>query len=151
MSGDDTVWFEDIEAGTTVDCGSTTVSEDEIIEFAEEFDPLDIHTNPKVASATQFEGVIASGYHTLCLSARLLVEKVRSKRAVVGGLGIDDVTWKRPVRPDDTLRVKTDILNTRLSESDPNKGVVHEHITVRNQHERIVLSYKNHELVHCRN
>jgi acyl dehydratase len=150
MSGtDQTVWFEDIDAGTTVNCGSTTVSKYEIVAFAEEFDPLAIHTDSEVAATTQFEGIIASGYHTLCLSVRLLVEEVRSKRAVVGGLGIDDVTWQQPVRPGDTLNVKTEILDTRPTESDLNKGVVHERVTVRNQHETTVLSYENYELISC--
>lgn len=53
--------FEVIEVGTTVDCGSTTVSEAEIIEFVQGFDPLSIHTDPAAASAGQFGGIITSG------------------------------------------------------------------------------------------
>ena len=148
---DETIWFEEIKAGTAVDCGSTTVSEAEIIEFAEEFDPLVIHTDPEAASTSQFGGIIASGYHTLCLSVRLLVEEVRSKRAVVGGLGIDDVRWPTPVEPGDTLSVETEILDTRPSESDSKRGIVHEEITVINQREETVLSFENYELVSRRN
>lgn len=144
---DDPVRFEGIEPGTTVHCGSTTVSEDEIVEFAERYDPLAIHTDPAAAAESRFGGLIASGYHTLCLSVRLLVEGVRSERAVVGGLGIDDVRWHRPVEPGDTIAVRTEILDTRPSESDSDTGIVHEAIAVTNQREETVLSYENYELL----
>jgi acyl dehydratase len=144
---EETIWFDDIDAGTTVDCGSTTVSEREIVDFAREFDPLAIHTDPEAASASQFGGIIASGYHTLCLSVRLLVDEIRSKRAVVGGLGLEDVTWPTPVEPGDVLSVRTEILDTRPSNSDPEKGIVHEEITVTNQRGETVLSFENYELV----
>ncbi len=148
MNGDDgTTYFDDIEAGTVVSCGSTTVSEDDIVEFAEQFDPLDIHTDPEAAAASQHGGIIASGYHTLSLSVRLLVDEIRSERAVVGGLGIDDVRWHEPVRPGDTLTVENEVLDTRVSESNPETGIVHEAITVTNQDGVTVLSLENRELV----
>ncbi|MDL5360477.1 MaoC family dehydratase [Halalkalicoccus sp. NIPERK01] len=143
----DPVRFEGIEPGTTTHCGSTTVTENEIVEFAERYDPLAIHTDPAAAAESRFGGLIASGYHTLCLSVRLLVEGVRNERAVVGGLGIDDVRWHRPVEPGDAITVRTEILDTRPSESDPNTGIVHEAITVTNQREETVLSYENYELL----
>lgn len=150
-SSDDSIQFEMIEPGTTIHCGSVTVSEDEVVEFAERYDPLLIHIDPAAAAESQFAGLIASGYHTLCLSVKLLVENVRKKRAVVSGLGIDEVTWHRPVEPGDTLTVRTEILDTRLSESNPNHGIVHERITVRNQLDETTLTYENYELVSCRN
>ncbi|MDF9748519.1 MaoC/PaaZ C-terminal domain-containing protein [Natrinema salsiterrestre] len=145
-----TVYLEDIEAQTTIDCGEITVSADDIIEFAEQFDPLEIHTDPETASESRYDGLIASGYHTLSLSVRLLVEEVRSERAVVAGLGIDDVRWHEPVRPGDTLAVETTVTETRPSESDPNTGIVRERISVTNQSGAEVLSLENHELVERR-
>ena len=127
-----TVYFEDVEPGTVTHCGTTTVTETEIREFAEKFDPLDIHTDPDAAARSRFDGIIASGYHTLSLSVRLLVDAVRSERAVVGGLGVDDVRWHTPVRPGDELAVENEILDARPSDSDPTSGVVHESITVTN-------------------
>lgn len=144
---DDAVYFEDVEPGTVTDCGTTTVTEAEIREFAEEFDPLDIHTDPEAAAETRFDGIIASGYHTLSLSVRLLVDSVRGDRAVVGGLGIDDVRWHAPVRPGDELAVENEIIDTRPSDSDPTSGVVHEAITVTNGEGETVLTLENYELV----
>jgi acyl dehydratase len=149
MAGDEeeTIYFEDIEVGTVVSCGSTTVSEDDIVEFAEQFDPLDIHTDTEAAAESRYDGIIASGYHTLSLSVRLLVDAVRSQRAVGGGLGIDDVRWHEPVRPGDTITVENEILDKRISESSPEFGIVHEAITVWNQDGVTVLSLENRELV----
>lgn len=144
-----TIYFEDIEPGTITDCGSTTVSKRSITEFAEEFDPLPIHTDEEMATEGPYSGIIASGYHTLCLSVRLLVDKIRSQRAVIAGLGIDSVTWRAPVQPGDTLSVRNKVVDTRRSESDPTRGIVHEIISVTNQNEETVLSYENNELVEC--
>ncbi|MFA9418183.1 MaoC family dehydratase [Natrinema sp. HArc-T2] len=146
----DTVYLEDISAGATIHCGEVTVSADEIVEFAQQFDPLPIHTDPEAASESRYEGLIASGYHTLSLSVRLLVEEVRSDRAVIAGIGIDNVRWHAPVRPGDTLAVETTIVETRPSESDPTTGIVHEEISVLNQSGTEVLSLENRELVERR-
>jgi len=146
----DTVYFEDIPTGMTIHCGEVTISADEIIEFAQQFDPLAIHTDPEAAAESRYEGIIASGYHTLSLSVRLLVEEVRSDRAVIAGLGIDNVRWHAPVRPGDTLAVETTVVDTRPSESDSTTGIVHEEISVLNQSGTEVLSLENRELVERR-
>ena len=147
--GEETLYLEDIEEGT-IRCGKTEVTADEIVEFAEKFDPLPIHIDPEAAAKSRYDGLIASGYHTLSLSVRLLVDAVRSKRAVVAGLGIDDVRWHAPVRPGDTITVDTTVLGTRPSESDPSVGVVHERIEATKQDETEVLTLENHELVERR-
>lgn len=146
-SSDTTVYFDDVEPGTMTECGSTTVTESEIVEFAEQYDPLEIHTDTEVAGESSFGNLIASGYHTLCLSVRLLVDAVRRERAVVGGLGLDSVSWDNPVEPGDTLTVTNEVLDTRLSESSSEAGIVHEKIVVTNQSGESVLSYENFELV----
>ncbi|MFC7115493.1 MaoC/PaaZ C-terminal domain-containing protein [Natronoarchaeum sp. GCM10025703] len=149
-SSDTTVYFEDVDPGTTTECGSTTITESEIVEFAERYDPLEIHTETEVTGESPFGGLIASGYHTLCLSVRLLVEAVRRDRAVVGGLGLDSVSWNNPVEPGDTLTVTNEVVDTRPSDSNSETGVVHEEIVVTNQAGESVLSYENFELVRRR-
>lgn len=146
----ETLYLEDIPVDETIECGSVTVTEEEITDFGERFDPLAIHTDPSAAAESRYDGLIASGYHTLSLSVRLLVEAVRRERAVVAGLGIDDVRWHEPVRPGDTLSVTTTIIETRVSESDPGTGVVRESISVTNQDGIEVLTLENHELLERR-
>lgn len=145
-----TVYFEDVEVGTTVSCGSVTVSEAELRDYAERFDPLPIHTDPDAAAESRFGGLIASGFHTLSLAARLVAEEIRSERAIVAGMGLDDVRWHAPVRPGDTLSVEYEVLDAHVSESDPSTGIVHELITVRNGEGETVLSFEDYELVERR-
>ena len=142
-------YLEDIEE-QTIYCGEVEITADEIVEFAEQFDPLPIHTDPDTAAKSRYGGLIASGYHTLSLSVRLMVDAVRSRRAVIAGLGIDDVRWHAPVRPGDTITVETRVLGTRPSESDSSAGIVHEQITARKGDGTEVLSLENHELVERR-
>lgn len=149
-AAEEPVYFEDIEKGAVIPCDSKTVSETEIVEFAEQFDPLPIHTDPAAAAESRYGGIIASGYHTLSLTVRLLVDEIRSERAVIGGLGIDDVRWHIPVRPGDTITASNEIVGTRVSESDRDTGIVHDAITVTNQNGETVLTLDNYELVASR-
>lgn len=88
---------------------------------------------------------------TLCLSIGSLVEAIRSKRAVVGGLGIDDVTWPPPVEPGDTLSVRTEVLDIRPSESDPRWGSsTRDYGNESTQGDGALLSFENYELVRRR-
>ncbi len=142
-----TRYLEDIEEGSTHFCGSVNFSRDEIIEFARQYDPLAIHTDPEAAAESRFDGIIASGYHTLLLSVRKLVEAVRQRWAVIAGIGMDNVQWHEPVRAGDTISVATTVVATEPSEGDPNTGVLHEEITVTNQFETTVLSLDCYALV----
>lgn len=149
-AAEEPVYFEDIKKGAVISCDSKTVSETEIVEFAEQFDPLPIHTDPAAAAESRYGGIIASGYHTLSLTVRLLVDEIRSERAVIGGLGIDDVRWHTPVRPGDTITASNEVVGTRVSESDRDTGIVHDAITVTNQNGETVLTLDNYELVASR-
>jgi acyl dehydratase len=117
-------YFDDYAPGTTYDCGSVSVSRDEIISFAKEFDPQPIHTDPEVAVGGPYGGLIASGWHTLSLVVRQLVEHYLSVGANLGGPGADEIRWPYPVRPGDTLRVRASVLATRKSLSKPDRGIV---------------------------
>lgn len=145
-----TQFYEDVEVGRTYECGSTTVTEADIVEFAEQFDPLTMHTDPEAAEDSPHRGLIASGYHTLSLTVGLLVEGYRGDRAVIAGLSIDDVTWHRPVRPDDTLTAEITMDEKRISQGNPTNGIVNMSVETRNQNGDVVLSYTDNELVRVR-
>lgn len=142
--------YEDVEVGRTYDCGETTVTEADIIEFAERFDPLTMHTDPERAEDSPHDGLIASGYHTLAMTVRLLVDEYRADRAVIAGLSIDNVTWHRPVRPGDTLTASITMDDKRLSGGNPTNGIVSMTVQTHNQDDELVLSYDDTELVRVR-
>lgn len=135
-----TLYFEDIEEGLTRDCGTIEVTEAEMLEFAERYDPQAIHTDPDAAAETIYGGLIASGWLTAALSARLLVRGYMNETATVGGRGMDDLRWHQPVRAGDELSVEIEVLETRPSESIPGVGHTRTEVTTTNQDGDVVLT-----------
>ncbi|HTU72217.1 MAG TPA: MaoC family dehydratase [Trebonia sp.] len=117
-------YFEDYVPGLVVDCGSFTVGEAEILDFARRYDPQPFHTDPEAAAAGPYGGIIASGWHTASLMMRQLVEHFISQESGLGAAGIDEIRWPRPVRPGDTLHVRGTVLEARLSRSKPDRGII---------------------------
>ena len=103
-------YFEDISVGETDSFGSYEVTDEEIVEFAEQYDPQPFHMDPEVAAETPFGGLVASGWHTAAMTMRLLVENVLADLATRGALGVDELRWRPPVRPGQTLTVETEVL-----------------------------------------
>ncbi|HXT89739.1 MAG TPA: MaoC family dehydratase [Trebonia sp.] len=119
-----TRYFEDYVPGLTVDCGSFSMSEAEIIAFAKEYDPQPFHVDPVGAKDGPFGGLIASGWHTTSMMMRQLVEHYVSPESSLGAAGVDEIRWPRPVRPGDTLHVRATVLEARRSASKPDRGIV---------------------------
>jgi acyl dehydratase len=104
-------YFEDLEVGATETTGSREVTAEEIVSFAEQYDPQPFHVDVEAAAETPFGGLVASGWHTAAVTMRLLVEDVLAGTATRGALGVDELRWHRPVRPGDTLTVETEIVD----------------------------------------
>jgi acyl dehydratase len=120
----DVYHFEDMTVGWSATYGSHEMTETGIVAFAEQFDPQPMHTDPEAAAETQYGGLIASGLHTIGVATRLLVEQFLNDSTNRGGLGIDDLTWHRPVRPGDVLQVRHEVVERHDSDSHPDAGVV---------------------------
>ena len=127
------IYFDDFEVGQTIELGSCTVTKEEIIEFALKFDPQPFHIDPVEARHSIYAGLIASGWHTGALTMRLLVENYVSKVASLGSPGIETLRWPSPVRPGDTLNVTVEVLETRISQSKPDRGIVRSKVRTFNQ------------------
>jgi len=133
-------YFEDYIPGQIHEFGTTTVSESEILEFARQFDPQPMHVDPEAAAEGRYGGIIASGWHTVGLAMRLLVDHYISKVASLASPGVDEVRWPHPVRPGDAIRIRVSVLEARPSRSKPDRGVVRTRIEAFNQDDRLVLS-----------
>ncbi|MFC6796551.1 MULTISPECIES: MaoC family dehydratase [unclassified Haladaptatus] len=132
--------FEEFEAGQTFEFGSVTLSEAEIIEFAETYDPQPFHVDPEAAAESMFGGLIASGWQTCAVSMRLLADNLLNETASLGASGVDELRWHRPVRPGDTLSVRVEVLDTEPAANDPNRGHVRYEFSAFNQDDDRVLS-----------
>ena len=95
----DIYYADDLEPGQLIPLGSYTITEEEIVTYARQWDPVFIHTDPTAAATTPLGGVIASGLHTLAIYQRLAVPAFWSR--FTGGVGRSfEIQFRRPVRPD---------------------------------------------------
>lgn len=134
-----TVHAEDLEPGLVLDLGSHPVTEDEIIDFASQWDPHYFHVDSvRAEKESRYGGLIASGLHTLSIYQRLWVLGRNHEWNVIAGAGIDRVRLLRPVRPGDVLTARSEVLEVRL-EPERQRGYVVLDGRVANQHGKPVL------------
>ncbi|MES2257619.1 MAG: MaoC family dehydratase [Pseudomonadota bacterium] len=133
-------YFEDFVEGQEIELGSRQVTEQEIIEFATQFDPQPFHVDHDAAAQSIFGGVIASGWHTCSLMMRIVVDNLLSDSSSMGSPGLDSVRWLKPVRAGDTLHVSYFTKEVRPSSSKPDRGVVVSVWKGINQHGELVVT-----------
>jgi acyl dehydratase len=110
------LYAEDLRPGVVFDLGSAQVSREEILDFGRRFDPLPLHTDEDAAAASRFGGLIASGFHTMAVLQRLLVDAVFSRAAVIAGREITSLRMLAPVCPGDVLYGSMEIGEVRPRE-----------------------------------
>lgn len=140
-------YYEDIEVGDTREYGEYEVTKAEILEFAEQYDPQPFHTDEEAAAESAFGELVASGWHTASICMRLLVEGPLHDQASMGARGVDELRWREPVRPGDTLSIRTEIVDKRVSESDPRRGYVDSRLEGVNQDDEVVISWIAHGMI----
>ena len=132
-------YLEDFRVGEVIDLGSATVSEEEILAFARQFDPQPFHVDPEAAKGSIYGGLIASGWHTCGIYMRLLADNFLRDTISMGSPGIDTLRWSSPVRPGDTLRARLTILDVTPSRSRPDRGTMRSRGEVLNARDEVVL------------
>ncbi len=143
-------YFEDYPEGLTATAGPVTVREEDIIAFAQRYDPQYFHIDPVAAQESPYGGLIASGWHTCAIMMRLLVENFLSPASSLGSPGIDELRWRAPVRPGDRLSVHVRVIEARPSQSKPDRGLIRSAIEVRNQRGEAVMTLTAMNLVRRR-
>lgn len=140
-------YFEDLTVGETFDLGSETVTEDEMVSFAERYDPQPIHTDSEAAAKSMFGGIVASGWYTVAVSMRRFVNGIIKQEgiAMVAGMEVEHLQWRRPIRPGDTLHSETKIVD--LNEWDEENGVVHFDLQTRTGNGELALQLTKRALV----
>jgi acyl dehydratase len=136
------LYFEDFPPGDVRESPARTVTRDEIIAFAREFDPQPFHVDEAAAEHTIFKGLIASGWHTIAIYMRLMWDSYLKDTMSLGSPGVDEVRWLKPVRPGDTLRVRFTVLEAVPSRSKPDRGIVRSLSEVFNQHGEVVMTLR---------
>jgi acyl dehydratase len=145
MSQDDThtnqkngpLYLDDLRVGQQFVSQSRAIDAAQIIRFADEFDPQPFHLDEEAAKRTPFAGLVASGWHTAALTMRLLVEGGAPIAGGIVGLG-GELTWLKPTRPGDVLRVHSEVAEIMPSRSRPDRGIVTIRSETRNQRDEAV-------------
>jgi len=135
-------YWEDFQVGDVAEVGPVTVSEDEIVGFAERYDPQPFHVDRVAAEASPYGGLIASGWHTTALFMGMFVRAVLLDSASLGSPGVEEIRWLAPVRPGDTLSGCSTVTEVRESSTSPLRGTVFTTNEVVNQHGTVVLRMK---------
>ena len=133
-------YFEDYVVGASHEYGYETISEAEILAFGRLYDPQPIHTDLDFAAKGPFDGLIASGVHTMAILMRLYVTHYLSHAASLASPGLDELRWPRPVRPGDSLWLRASVIQARRSQAKPDRGLVRTGIELFNQHDDVVLT-----------
>ncbi len=144
-------YWEDFKVGEVEQIGGRLVSKDEIIEFARQFDPQSFHVDEAAAQQSMYGGLIASGWHTCAMVMRMMCDAYLLQSVSVGSPGIDNLKWLKPVRPGDTIRAQRTTLETRVSKSKPDIGIVNNLWEVFNQHGEMVMSMQGYGMFRLRN
>jgi acyl dehydratase len=127
------LYFEDFHRGQVYGLGPKLVTKDEIIAFAEEFDPQPFHLDEEAAKASVLGGLSASGWHTSSMLIRLCCDAVLSHSTVLGSRGMDEVKWLKPVYAGDNLTGEFTVTDLRKSESKPGVGILNFSAFLANQ------------------
>jgi acyl dehydratase len=140
-------YLEDLSPGLIFNTGHKRVDREEILAFARQFDPQPFHTDEAAARNSPFQGLAASGWHTAAMTMRLMLDGEFKLAGGILGVGFDDLSWPRPVRPGDELHAKSEVLEVRPSKSRPDRGTIKVRTTTFNQNDEPVMIFTGNLLV----
>ena len=147
------IYYEDLKIGTVTKSSRTyPVTREEVIEFAGKYDPQPFHLDDEAAAKTHFGRLSASGWHTAAMAMRLMVEgwQTQEPSASLGSPGVDELKWKKPVYPGDTLRVESTLVSKRRMKSRKDMGLMKSEQKVFNQNDEVVMTMISNGLIKVR-
>jgi acyl dehydratase len=127
------IYWEDLQPGSVRELGSTSVTAEEIREFAGKFDPQPFHLDEEAGRKSLFGGLCASGWHTCALAMRLTVDNMLRHSSSLGSPGLEGLKWLKPVYPGDVLSLRHTILEARGMRKRPDTGIVRSRWEMFNQ------------------
>jgi acyl dehydratase len=144
-----TRWFEDIAVDEVFPLGAHTFTAEEIIRFGKLYDPQYFHLSEDDAKHSHFGGLIASGWHTVLIGHRKMVDALFAEEERLRGLGeepgvsgpspgVNRMDFKVPVRPGDTVTYSLAVTGKRLSNSIPGWGLLFNSLDATNQRGELV-------------
>ena len=140
-------YWEDFTQGKKTELGSKLFEKDNIISFAQKYDPQLFHTNEEKAAQSIFGGLISSGWQTCAEMMRIICDSYLLETASFGSPGIEKLNWVRPVKPGDKITLFREIKSKRLSKRNKNIGIVIMLFEAKNQKNELVLSMEACQMI----
>ncbi|HTZ01487.1 MAG TPA: MaoC family dehydratase [Xanthobacteraceae bacterium] len=140
-------YLDDFAPGQVFKTGTVRVDKEQIFAFARQFDPQPFHIDEAAARHSPFQGLAASGWHTAALTMRLMVDGEFKPAGGILGVGFDELSWPRAVRPGDELHAASEIIEVRPSKSRPDRGTLRVRTTTFNQNGEPVMLFTGNLLV----
>lgn len=134
--------FEDFAPGQVIPLVDYHIGEEEMIAFAERYDPQSFHIDPVAAKDSPFGGIIGSGWLTMAILQRMQCDSFMTDSSCVGSPGVDEIRWLKPVRPGDTLHGSNTVEEVRPSTSRPDRGVVFSQVELYNQDDVLLMTVR---------
>lgn len=134
------LYLDDFAVGDRFASKGMTLTEADIIGFARVWDPQPFHIDVEAARAGSFGGLIASGFQTLAATFRMLYQAGFLRDANLGGPGMDELRWLKPVRAGDTLYSRATVAEVTPSRSKPDRGILKLAVETLNQHGDVVMT-----------
>lgn len=144
------MFFEDFIVGFKFKTGTRQVSKQEILNFANEWDPQSFHIDEKAALKSPYKGIIASGWQTLLIAFKLILDTSLFEESSIGSPGMKYVKWILPVRPNDNLQVLGKVTGAKKSKTKPDRGFVNILYSVKRGNGELVCSYEATHILWCR-
>jgi acyl dehydratase len=116
--------YEDYHEGQVIPLGPYAVTREEVIAFAQEFDPQPFHMDEDAALRSVLGGLCASGWHSCAMLMRMVCDAYLSQSASLGSSGLDEVKWLKPVFVGETLSGTATIVSRRISSRRPDMGIL---------------------------
>ncbi len=135
-------YFDDFAVGERFVTPATTLTESMLLDFAYRYDPQPFHIDAVAARESIYGGLIASGWQTLVHAYRMFIGQGLFSACSMGSPALDELRWKLPVRPGDTLHVAAEVREMRASQSKPDRGLLTMGYAVRNQEDAEVLTFR---------
>ena len=133
-------WFDDLKVGMRFKSEKLTVSKEDILRFAAEFDPQPFHLDEAAAEQTILNGLAASGWHTAAIAMRLAITARPFGPHPLFGAGVDELRWLKPVRPGDTLHLEGEVVELHPSRTKP-QGIARVKWTAYKQNGEAVYTF----------
>lgn len=133
-------YLDELKIGDRFESGGYTFTESSIVDYAFAYDPQPFHIDADAARKSNYGALIASGFHTLSVAFRLMYQTGFVKGASMGGPGMDELRWLKPVFAGDTIRSVGEVKDIVPSKSKPDRGILKFHLTALNQRDEPVMT-----------